>query len=120
MSGVAKDDINPNSPADATIPVAGEHDAGKPVSPDAIVSTAQTPPSTKDAAIKDEAEPRSRRPAPHLRVVTDADLALGRRRVRRHQRGGRGPWTGQQQGGHQATVQVGGHGAQAVGAMEAV
>lgn len=76
MSGVAKDDTNPNSPADATIPVAGEHDAGKPVSPDAIVSTAQTPPSTKDAAIKDEAEPRSRRPAPHLRVVTDADLAV--------------------------------------------
>ena len=92
MSGVAKDDTNPNSPADATIPPQGELDAGKPDSPDAGVSAALPPlfgpapsiPSAKDPAIKDEAEPRSRRPAPHLRVVSDADAELAAPAV--HQR----------------------------------
>ena len=94
MSGVAKDDTNPNSPADATIPLQGELDAGKPDSPDAGVSAALPPlfppsastPSApiKDPAIKEEAEPRSRRPAPHLRVVSDADAELAAPAV--HQR----------------------------------
>lgn len=71
MSGVAKDDTNPNSPAESTIPAQGEHEAGKSDSPDAGVSAAQTP-----SAPKDEAEHRARRPAPHLRVVTDDDVTV--------------------------------------------
>ncbi|MEQ1783490.1 MAG: helix-turn-helix domain-containing protein [Hyphomonadaceae bacterium] len=93
MSGVAKDDINPNSPADSTIPAQSEANAGKPDSPDAGVSAAQLPPlfgpapstpTAKDPALKDEAEHRSRRPAPHLRVVSDADAELAAPAV--HQR----------------------------------
>ncbi len=76
MSGVAKDDTNPNSPADATIPAAGENDAGNVDSPAATIS-APLPPLFPSAVVptaaKDDAEPRSRRPAPHLRVVSDAD-----------------------------------------------
>lgn len=71
MSGVAKDDTNPNSPADETIPAIGEHEAGTPDSPVSTVSAIPTP-----ASIKEEAETRARRSAPHLRVVTDADAEL--------------------------------------------
>jgi transcriptional regulator with XRE-family HTH domain len=71
MSGVAKDDTNPNSQADETIPATGEHEAGTPDSPAATVSAIPTP-----ASIKEEAETRARRSAPHLRVVTDADAEL--------------------------------------------
>ena len=63
MSGVAKDDTNPNSPKDETVPVAGETDAAK--------ADGQATSSAVSASAKDEAEPRARRAAPHLRVVTD-------------------------------------------------
>jgi len=89
MSGVAKDETNPNSPADSTIPAQSVQDAGKLDSPDAGASAAHLPPlfkdpAVKDLAVKDEAEPRSRRPAPHLRVVSDADAELAAPAV--HQR----------------------------------
>ena len=92
MSGVAKDDTNPNSPADPKIPAAGENDAGKTDSPAATISaplpplfpTSGAPPAAPSSASKEDAEPRSRRPAPHLRVVTDADIELAAPAV--HQR----------------------------------
>lgn len=72
MSGVAKDDINPTSPDDNAVAQA-ETEAGKPDSP----ASETLPPLFKDHAPKDaardEAEPRARRPAPHLRVVSDTD-----------------------------------------------
>lgn len=106
MSGVAKDDITPNSPADEAVSKV-ENEAGKAVSP---ASEALPPlfndPAFKDHAketaarehaarehaakdqpakdhAKDDAEPRSRRPAPHLRVVsdTDADAAPVHQRI---------------------------------------
>ncbi len=60
MSGVAKDDINPNSPPDETSPVTDEIKAA---GDDAQAA----------APAKDDAESRARRSAPHLRVVTDND-----------------------------------------------
>lgn len=70
MSGVAKDDTNPNSPADETLPVTGEIDAGK-AAAEPSASAHQ-----KDPQAKDDAEPRARRAAPHLRVVTDNEIAF--------------------------------------------
>lgn len=58
MSGVAKDDTNPNSPPDETSPVTDENQAAG----DDAAAT---------AAAKEEAESRARRAAPHLRVVSD-------------------------------------------------
>lgn len=60
MSGVAKDDTNPNSPAEETLPVTGETKAAE----------ADPQAATPAVAVKDD-EPRARRTAPHLRVVTD-------------------------------------------------
>lgn len=62
MSGVAKDDTNPNSPTEDTLPVTGETKA-----PEAEAT------ATAAGALPKDDEPRSRRTAPHLRVVTDAD-----------------------------------------------
>ena len=62
MSGVANDDTNPNSPPEDALPVTGETKA-----PEAEATAAPA-----GAMAKDD-EPRSRRTAPHLRVVTDAD-----------------------------------------------
>lgn len=56
MSGVAKDDTNPSKPSDET------------------AAAPETSAADVPAAIPhDDAEPRARRSAPHLRVVTDAD-----------------------------------------------
>src|SRR5262245_22582504 len=55
MSGVAKDDTNPTQPTDETVPAAGAAEAG----------SSETQSSEADA--------RTRRNAPHLRVVTDND-----------------------------------------------
>jgi hypothetical protein len=63
MSGVAKDDTNPNSPADDTLPATGETKAAE----------ADAPATLPAAAPKDDAEPRSRRGAPHLRVIIGND-----------------------------------------------
>jgi len=60
MSGVAKDDTNPNSPPDETQSVTDETKAG---GDDAQAA----------APAKDDAESRSRRTAPHLRVVSEND-----------------------------------------------
>ncbi len=62
MSGVAKDDTNPNSPTEDALPVTSETKAPE----------AEAPAAPAGAIAKDD-EPRSRRTAPHLRVVTDAD-----------------------------------------------
>ncbi len=66
MSGVAKDDTNPNSPPEDSLPVTGETKAPE---AEAAAVAAGALPGTPP---KDD-EPRSRRTAPHLRVVTDAD-----------------------------------------------
>jgi len=66
MSGVAKDDTNPNSPTEDALPVTSETKAPE---ADATAVAAGAVPGTPP---KDD-EPRSRRTAPHLRVVTDAD-----------------------------------------------
>ena len=66
MSGVAKDDTNPNSPPEDALPVTGETKAPE---AEATAVAAGALPGTPP---KDD-EPRSRRTAPHLRVVTDAD-----------------------------------------------
>ena len=84
MSGLAKDDTNTSSPTDDTLPVTGEKDAGP---ADAATPTA----SAQPPAARDDAEPRSRRPAPHLRVVTgnEAELAAA---AQPHQRIGDAIW----------------------------
>lgn len=58
MSGVAKDDTNPSSPPDETVSVTDE-------------SKAPGEDAAAAAAAHEEAESRIRRPAPHLRVVSD-------------------------------------------------
>lgn len=63
MSGVAKDDTNPSSPPDETVPATGETDAGK-------------------AA----AETSARRAAPHLRVVSDNEIAFAAEAAATHTR----------------------------------
>ena len=63
MSGVAKDDTNPSSPPDETAPATGETDAGK-------------------AA----AEAGARRGAPHLRVVSDNEIAFAAEAAAAHTR----------------------------------
>ena len=75
MSGVAKDDTNPNSPTDETLPVTGEIDAGK--------AAAEPAGSVQP---KDDAEPRSRRGAPHLRVVTDNEIEFAAQAAAGHTR----------------------------------
>lgn len=77
MSGVAKDDTNPNSPADVTVPVAGESEAPK-------AETQATPAASAQA--REEAETRSRRSAPHLRVVTDSEAEIAPSAPLVHQR----------------------------------
>jgi len=74
MSGVAKDDTNPNSPADDTVPVTSESDAGK----------ADAEP-TVSAQPKDD-EPRTRRGAPHLRVVSDNEIEFAAQAAAAHTR----------------------------------
>jgi cytoskeleton protein RodZ len=75
MSGVAKDDTNPNSPTDDTLPVTGEIDAGK--------AAAEPAGSVQP---KDDAEPRSRRGAPPLRVVTDNEIEFAAQAAADHTR----------------------------------
>ena len=57
MSGVAKDDTNPTQPGDETASV-----------PETEAADASA------VSARDDAETRARRSAPHLRVVTDADV----------------------------------------------
>jgi cytoskeleton protein RodZ len=74
MSGVAKDDTNPNSPADDTVPVTSEADAGQ--------AAAEV---TASAQSKDD-EPRARRGAPHLRVVSDNEIEFAAQAASAHTR----------------------------------
>ncbi len=78
MSGVAKDDTNPNSPppnsaADETLPATSEIDADKAVAEPGA------------AHVKDDAEPR-RRAAPHLRVVSDNEIEFAAEAAATHTR----------------------------------
>ena len=74
MSGVAKDDTNPNSPADDTVPVTSEADAGQ--------AAAEV---TTSVQSKDD-EPRARRGAPHLRVVSDNEIEFAAQAASAHTR----------------------------------
>jgi transcriptional regulator with XRE-family HTH domain len=65
MSGVAKDDTNPSKPTDET--------AAAPETSAADTPAVSAPPVSVAVPAHDDAEPRARRSAPHLRVVTDAD-----------------------------------------------
>jgi len=79
MSGVAKDDTNPNSSPDDSFPVTSETDAG--TAPAEPGVSAQT----KDPS-KDDAEPRARRAAPHLRVVSDNEIEFAAQAAAAHTR----------------------------------
>jgi hypothetical protein len=74
MSGVAKDDTNPSSPPDETVPVTSETDAG--------TAAAET---VASAQPKDD-EPRARRAAPHLRVVSDNEIEFAAQAAAAHTR----------------------------------
>lgn len=71
MSGVAKDDTNPNSPPDETTPVSSEAAPGVTPAETAASAPAQTgsQSASKDAAKDDDA--RARRAAPHLKLVDE-------------------------------------------------
>ncbi len=79
MSGVAKDDTNPNSPTDDTLPVTSETDAGT------ASAEPGAPAHPKDPSSKDDAEPR-RRAAPHLRVVSDNEIEFAAEAAAAHTR----------------------------------
>lgn len=74
MSGVAKDDTNPSSPPDETAPVTSETDTGQ--------AAAE---ATASAQSKDD-EPRTRRAAPHLRVVSDNEIEFAAQAAAAHTR----------------------------------
>jgi cytoskeleton protein RodZ len=73
MSGVAKDDTNPNSPTDGTLPAAGENDGA---------ATAAEPAASAQPA--DDVRPR--RSAPHLRVVSDNEIEFAAAAAAAHPR----------------------------------